>query len=251
MTLEWLDVARYGDTQGMHADSTRYHWPWRDWVIKAFKENMPYDQFITWQMAGDLLPNATTEQKLATAFHRNHPASAEGGIVDEEYRVKYVHDRTNTTATALLGLTMECASCHDHKFDPISQKEYYQLSAFFNNQREIGMVAEGGGSSGPVLLLPEPEQEKAIAKVSQQIEETLQKIKAVETRLAADMGLMEMAREQVVEPPKPDALFPLDSMRPEVIKREGMIHRTIKNTPIDKIVDDNPTSVASGVPETR
>ena len=249
MATEWLDVARYGDSQGLHADRPRYHWPWRDWVIKAFHENMPYDDFITWQMAGDLLPNATTEQKLATAFHRNHPVSAEGGIVDEEYRVKYVHDRTNTTATAFMGLTMECASCHDHKFDPISQEEYYQLSAFFNNQREIGMVAEGGGSSGPVLLLPDPEQESQIANLVNQIESTLEHIKAVETTLGDQPRFLETARNEVIEPPEPDAFFPLDSIRPEEIKVKGFVHRTIRNTPIDNIVDDNPTSVASGNPE--
>jgi hypothetical protein len=249
MATEWLDVARYGDSQGLHADRPRYHWPWRDWVIKAFRENMPYDDFITWQMAGDLLPNATTEQKLATAFHRNHPVSAEGGIVDEEFRVKYVHDRTNTTATALMGLTMECASCHDHKFDPISQEEYYQLTAFFNNQKEIGMVAEGGGSSGPVLLLPEPEQETTLAKLTKQIELTLENIKTVEATLADEANFLESAQSEVIEPPEPDAFFPLDSIRPEEIEVEGLIHRVLKNTPIDKIVDDNPTAVASGFPE--
>ena len=172
MAMEWLDVARYGDSQGMHGDLERYHWPWRDWVIKAFNANFPYDDFITWQLAGDLLPEASTDQKLATAFHRNHPVSAEGGIIDEEFRVKYVQDRVNTTATAFLGLTLECATCHDHKFDPISQKEYYQLSAFFNNLKELGMVAEGGGSSGPVLLLPEPETEKQLADLSREIDRT-------------------------------------------------------------------------------
>ena len=249
MTLEWMDVSRYGDTQGMHVDRPRFHWPWRDWVINAFKKNMPYDDFITWQMAGDLLPYATTEQKLATAFHRNHPVSAEGGIVDEEFRVKYVLDRTNTTATAFLGLTMECASCHDHKFDPISQSEYYQFSAFFNNQREIGMVAEGGGSSGPVLLLPEPEQEKALGEISAQIARILEKIRTAEKNLAADTQFLDTARNQRVDVPKPDAFFPLDSIQPAEIKRKGQIHRIIRNTPIDKMVDGNPTSVASGVPE--
>jgi hypothetical protein len=249
MTMEWLDVARYGDTQGMHADRERYHWPWRDWVIKAFRENMPYDDFITWQMAGDLLPNATTEQKLATAFHRNHPVSAEGGIVDEEFRVKYVADRTNTTATALMGLTMECATCHDHKFDPISQEEYYQLFAFFNNQKEIGMVAEGGGSSGPVLLLPEPEQEKALADVSGQIDQRLDDIEAAAATITSEENFLNSAKIEVVEAPEPDAFFPFDDIRPEEIKVKGTVHRVIRNTPIDKIVDDNLTSVASGVPE--
>lgn len=117
MALEWMDVSRYADSHGYHADGFRLMWPWRDWVIKSFNENMPFDQFVTWQLAGDLLPDATREQKLATAFHRNHPMTGEGGIVDEEYRLEYVFDRTNTTARAFMGLTLECSRCHDHKFE--------------------------------------------------------------------------------------------------------------------------------------
>ena len=123
-----------------------------DWVIKAFKENMPYDQFVTWQLAGDLLPEATQEQKLATAFNRNSPMTAEGGVIDEEWRLHYVFDRTETLSTAFLGLTVACAKCHDHKFDPISQKDYYQLTAFFNNIRELGMTGDDG-EFGPLLPL--------------------------------------------------------------------------------------------------
>ena len=140
MAMEWLDVARYADSHGFQSDGLRIMWPWRDWVIESFKNNRPYDEFVTWQIAGDLLPNATQEQKLATAFLRNNPASAEGGIIEEEYRLKYVFDKTNTVATAFLGLTMECAQCHDHKYDPLSQKSYYEMSAFFNNTPEMGLV---------------------------------------------------------------------------------------------------------------
>ncbi|MFW5762513.1 MAG: DUF1549 domain-containing protein, partial [Cyclobacteriaceae bacterium] len=129
MAMEWMDVARYADSHGYHADGYREMWPWRDWVISAFAENMPHDRFISWQIAGDLMPDPSREQLIATAFHRNHPMTAEGGIVDEEYRVEYVLDRANTTAKAFLGLTMECSRCHDHKYDPISQKEYFQFSA--------------------------------------------------------------------------------------------------------------------------
>ncbi len=152
MAVDWMDVARYADSHGYHADGYRMMWPWRDWVIEAFDENMPYDEFIKYQLAGDLLPDATHESRLATAFHRNHQMTAEGGIVDEEYRVEYVVDRTNTTARAFLGLTMECARCHDHKFDPISQKEYYQTFAFFNNVNEVGMTGDDG-NAGPMLML--------------------------------------------------------------------------------------------------
>jgi len=249
MAMEWLDVARYGDTQGMHGDRERFHWPWRDWVIDAFRRNMTYDDFILWQIAGDLLPDATKEQRLATAFHRNHPVSAEGGIIDEEFRVKYVQDRANTTATAFLGLTMECATCHDHKFDPISQMEYYQMAAFFNNLKEIGMVAEGGGSSGPALLLPEADVERRLKDITDKIDAGCQKLDQRRSEVASEEGLIAAARKEPVLAPVPDAFFPLDSIRSEKIKVKGTIHRVIRNTPIDQLVDDNPSSVASGEPE--
>ena len=152
MATDWLDVARYADSHGYHADGYRMVWPWRDWVIKAFNENMPFDQFTTWQMAGDLLPNATQEQQLATGFHRNHPTSSELGIVPEEYRLENVFDRANTTAKAFMGLTLECARCHDHKYDPVSQKEYYQFFAFFNNIDELGMVSNDGNTAPTIPL---------------------------------------------------------------------------------------------------
>jgi len=152
LALDWLDLSRYADSHGLHADGIRTMWPWRDWVLKAFKQNMPYDQFVTWQLAGDLLPKATQEQKLATAFNRNSPMTAEGGVIDEEWRLHYVFDRTETLSTAFLGLTVACAKCHDHKFDPISQKDYYQLTAFFNNIRELGMTGDDG-EFGPLLAL--------------------------------------------------------------------------------------------------
>ena len=130
MALEWLDVARYGDTDGLFEDHPRSIYAWRDWVVTAFNNNLPYRDFITWQLAGDLLPGATNPQKVATGFLRNNPTSNEGGIIDEDYRIKYLVDRVNTTSTAFLGLTMECAQCHKHKFDPMTQREYYQLAAF-------------------------------------------------------------------------------------------------------------------------
>lgn len=145
MTLHWLDVARYADSHGYQDDNYRTQWPWRDWVIHAFNENLPYDKFITWQLAGDLMPNSTKEQLLATGFNRNHKITEEGGVINEEYRVAYVTDRTNTFGKALLGVTIECAHCHDHKFDPFSQKEYYQLFAFFNSVKEPGIQSTVGG----------------------------------------------------------------------------------------------------------
>ncbi|MBV6653167.1 MAG: PSD1 domain-containing protein [Mameliella sp.] len=142
MALDWMDISRYADTHGYQDDFERVMWPWRDWVIHAFDENMPYDQFITWQLAGDLLPEPTLEQRIATGFNRNHKITAEGGVIDEEYRVEYVADRAQTLGTAFLGLTMECARCHDHKYDPISQKDYFSLFGFFNNIPEKGFVGE-------------------------------------------------------------------------------------------------------------
>ncbi|MGV8879839.1 MAG: PSD1 and planctomycete cytochrome C domain-containing protein [Sphingobacteriaceae bacterium] len=145
MAVHWMDIARYADSHGYQDDNYRSQWPWRDWVIHAFNENMPYDQFITWQLAGDLMPNATKEQLLATGFNRNHKITEEGGVIDEEYRVEYVTDRTNTFGKALIGVSMECAHCHDHKYDPFSQKEYYELYAFFNNIKEVGIESTVGG----------------------------------------------------------------------------------------------------------
>ena len=145
MAVHWMDVARFADSHGFQDDSYRTMWPWRDWVIHAFNENMGYDQFITWQLAGDLLPDATKEQILATGFNRNHKITEEGGIIDEEYRVMYVSDRTDLLGKGILGVTIECARCHDHKYDPFYQKEYYQLYAFFNNVNEKGIESVVGG----------------------------------------------------------------------------------------------------------
>ncbi|MDP3070917.1 MAG: DUF1553 domain-containing protein [Opitutaceae bacterium] len=151
--VEWLDAARYADTHGFNNDSARTMWRWRDWVIEAFNANLPYDRFITEQLAGDLLPRPTLEQRIATGFGRNHVINSEGGIIAEEYRVEYVADRVRTVSTAWLGLTMECAKCHDHKFDPVTQHDYYRLFAFFNNVPEHG---EDGRVANAVPMIPAP-----------------------------------------------------------------------------------------------
>lgn len=145
MAIHWMDVARFADSHGYQDDNYRSQWPWRDWVIHAFNRNLPYNQFVTWQLAGDLMPGATREQLLATGYNRNHKITEEGGVIDEEYRVEYVSDRTNSFAKSFLGVTMECAHCHDHKYDPFSQQEYYQLYAFFNNVKEVGLESTVGG----------------------------------------------------------------------------------------------------------
>ncbi len=140
MAIHWLDLARYADSHGYQDDSYRTMWPWRDWVIHAFNKNYPFSTFLTWQLAGDMLPNATKEQILATGFNRNHKITQEGGVIDEEYRIEYVTDRTNTFGKAFLALTLECSKCHDHKYDPISQKEYYSTFAFFDRVPERGLA---------------------------------------------------------------------------------------------------------------
>lgn len=140
--LYWLDVARYADSHGYQDDGPRSMWPWRDWVIHAFNANYPFDKFLTWQLAGDLLPNPNKEMLLATGFNRNHKITQEGGVIDEEYRIEYVTDRTNTFGKAFLGMTFECAKCHDHKYDPISQKEYFSTFAFFNQLNEKGLLGD-------------------------------------------------------------------------------------------------------------
>ena len=139
MSIQWLDLARYADSHGYQDDGLRTMWPWRDWVIHAFNSNYSYAKFVTWQLAGDLLPKPSKEMLLATGFNRNHKITQEGGVIDEEYRVEYVNDRTNTFSKSFLALTFECARCHDHKYDPISQKDYYSTYAFFNQVPEKGL----------------------------------------------------------------------------------------------------------------
>ena len=188
MAVDWMDVARFADTHGYTVDRYRDMSPWRDWVIKAFNENMPYDQFVTWQMAGDLLPEATKEQILATGFNRNHQQNMEGGIVEEEFRVEYVADRTNTLGTAFLGLTMECARCHDHKYDPISQKEYFQLFSFFNNVKEAGQISWDDATPVPTMLLTDEEQEATLDFINQKIAQQSHKMEQFESKMEADFN---------------------------------------------------------------
>ena len=170
MAISWMDLSRFADTHGYTVDRFRPMWPWRDWVIQSFNENMPYDQFVTWQLAGDLLPNASKEQRLATGFNRNHAQNMEGGIVNEEFRVEYVADRTNTAGTAFLGLTMECARCHDHKFDPISQKDYFSIFAFFNSIDEAGQISWDNATPVPTMLLTDATKDSIIHFLDSEIE---------------------------------------------------------------------------------
>jgi hypothetical protein len=165
MALPWLDLARYADTHGYHIDSHRDMWHWRDWVIQAFNNNLPYDQFTVQQLAGDLLPGATLQQKIATGFNRNHMINFEGGAIPEEYQAEYMVDRVEATSVVWMGMTMGCARCHDHKYDPIKQKEFYQFGAFFNTIPEKGLDGRKGNAE-PYVQLPSDEQAGRLKQVT-------------------------------------------------------------------------------------
>lgn len=162
MAVNWLDLARYSDSQGYTVDRLVDMSPYRDWVIKAFNQNLRYDKFIQWQLAGDLMPKPSTEMRIATAFNRLHQQNLEGGIIEEEFQSEYVIDRVNTTGVALMGIPLGCARCHDHKFDPISQKNYYELFSFFNKVKEAGQISWDDATPSPSILLPTGQQEKIL-----------------------------------------------------------------------------------------
>jgi hypothetical protein len=169
MVTDWLDLSRYADSHGYQDDRPRTMWPWRDWVIRAFNENLSYKDFVIWQLAGDLLPDPTYAQKLATGFNRNHPITQEGGVIAEEYLAEYASDRTHVFSTAFLGLTVECAKCHTHKYDPILHEDYYQLTAFFNNIEEAGKIGLYDPAPEPRMKIEDPQLEKEIGEVERYI----------------------------------------------------------------------------------
>ena len=180
MTMQWLDFARYSDTHGYHIDSAREMWPWRDWVISAFNHNMPYNQFTVEQIAGDMLPHATQSQVIATGFNRNHMINFEGGAIPEEYQNEYIVDRIEATSTTWLGITLGCARCHDHKYDPLRQKDFYSFGAFFNNIPEEGLDGKKGNAV-PFLQLPSPQQSATKALLIKAIKEKDDEIGAAQT----------------------------------------------------------------------
>ena len=182
MAVHWLDAARYADTNGYFTDNDRTMWPWRDWVINAFNANMPFDQLTIEQLAGDLLPNATMNQLIATGFNRNHMVNNETGIIEEEFRVEYVADRVDTTATVWMGLTLGCARCHDHKYDPISQKEFYQFFSFFNNLPERGLSGSAGNSA-PLLRVPSVEEQARLNDMQRQLALAQNEFAAIQKKL--------------------------------------------------------------------
>ncbi len=172
MAIDWLDIARYGDSNALHHEMLRTSWPWRDWVINAFNKNMPYDQFLTEQFAGDLLPKATLDQKLATSFNRNHGITNEGGAIPEEWLIEYAVDRVSTYGTAVMGMSVGCARCHDHKFDPISQKDFFSLMAYFNSINEVGLESQDGSRARaypPFVQVPTDPQKQAMESVGKML----------------------------------------------------------------------------------
>ena len=199
MAIRWLEAARYADTSGYQSDGERTMWRWRDWVIDAYNRNLPFDQFTIEQLAGDLLPGATLAQRIATGFNRNHRGNAEGGIVPAEYAVEYVVDRVDTTATVWLGLTAGCARCHDHKYDPLTQREFYQLFAFFNNVPEKGRAVKTGNSP-PYVVSPTDAQVAELAAVDAKLSAATRRFGEMEGEIHARQSAWE--KSLAAEPPR-------------------------------------------------
>ena len=214
MAVPWLDLARYGDTSGYHNDSLRDMWLWREWVIKAFNANMPFSQFTIEQLAGDLLPGATTDQQVASGFHRNVMTSDEGGLIDAEYLNLYVVDRVATTGVTWLGLTVACAQCHDHKYDPLKQREFYQLYSFFNNVPETGKDGVRDRNPKPFLMVASAEQKARLGQFDTDLGAAQKAEQAIAKTLDARQAEWEKqaaANAAPTEPAGPWAKFPLDA----------------------------------------
>lgn len=224
MAVHWLDVARYADSYGYQDDNIRTQWPWRDWVIHAFNRNLPYDQFLTWQMAGDLLPegdgSSRTEKMLATGFFRNHKYTEEGGVIPEEYRVEYTLDKTKTYSKGILGLTVECAQCHDHKYDPVSQEDYYRLYAFFNNTTEKGYEGDVGTSKPaktPVLKISDEEAKTLLRFINKKdtsdlFVSVMEERDTLRKTYILDRGVYDAPSREVSAAPLP-AVMPFDTTK--------------------------------------
>lgn len=240
MAVLWMDLARYADSYGFQDDNIRTQWPWRDWVIYAFNKNIPYDKFLTYQIAGDLLPDATKETILATAFFRNHKYTEEGGVIDEEYRVSYNIDKTNTYGKAVLGVSIECAQCHDHKYDPFSQKDYYQLYAFFNESREIGYegdVSQSTPAKNPKLFISQEDRENLMSYINAADSKTLQVSVMGDSTYRKptyilSRGSYDAPTNIQVKPTAPESVMPFDTLAyPR--NRLGLAQWTVdKNNPL-------------------
>src|SRR5688572_14687340 len=215
MAAQWLDAARYADTNGYQTDAERYMWRWRDWVIEAFNRNLSFDQFALQQLAGDMLPRASLDQKIATGFNRNHRGNGEGGIIAEEYAVEYVVDRVETTSTVFMGLTFGCARCHDHKYDPFTQKEFYQLFAYFNNIPERGK-ANKYGNSAPMIQAPTIAQQAGLSDIDRKLAAAEKQFEGLKSELAKAQRSWEATLDSSVQlhwsiPFDLIAHFPLDN----------------------------------------
>jgi len=224
---EWLDLARYADTYGFQADVERDLSPWRDWVIRAINSNLPYDQFLTWQLAGDLLPEATQDQVLATAFNRLHRQTNEGGSIEEEWRAEYVSDRVHTVGTSILGLTLECCRCHDHKFDPISQRDYYSLFAFFNNIDESGLYSHfTTATPTPTMFLYRDGQAARHATLKEGLAQAQAAVRS------AEAAVRTMPADSEIVVPTPIARYPFDWVEggksPNVVATNGAAEGAIR-----------------------
>ncbi|WP_439582932.1 PSD1 and planctomycete cytochrome C domain-containing protein [Dyadobacter bucti] len=223
MALHWLDLARYADSHGYQDDGYRTQWPWRDWVIHAFNKNMHYNDFVTWQLAGDLIPNSTKEQLLATGFNRNHKITEEGGVIPEEYRIMYVTDRNDLFGKGLLGVTLECAHCHDHKYDPFSQKEYYQMFAFFNNVKEVGIESVIGGpetyAKKPLMEITDDDVKNILTFVNkpdtnQLIVSVMGDLDTLRKTYILNRGVYDAPGDEV-QPGTPSSILPFDKKYPK------------------------------------
>lgn len=238
LAVLWMDIARYSDSYGYQDDNIRTQWPYRDWVIQAFNKNLPYNQFITWQLAGDLLPKANKEQILATAFNRNHKYTEEGGVIDEEYRVEYILDKTNTFSKSILGMTVECAQCHDHKYDPISQENYFQLFAFFNNTPEKGYegdVSQSQPAKTPIMFIDQEDTDGILAFVNRQdtsriMVSVMEELDTIRPTYILDRGIYD-ARTEQVNPATPAAILAFNDTLPK--NRLGLAQWTVsKENPL-------------------
>lgn len=234
MAVDWLDAARYADTNGYFGDTPREMWLWRDWVINAFNANMPFDQFTIEQIAGDLIPKATIQQRIATGFNRNHMSNNETGIIEEEYRVEYVIDRLDTTMTTWLGLTVGCAQCHDHKYDPITQREFYELFAFFNTVQERGLLI--GNNAPPVISVPTQEQETQLAKATASRTAAERAYETLRLKTAKRIVEWEQSALATLQPAPTDAILlrePFDGTLVDDVKTTGTLP-TFKSGVLDQ-----------------
>jgi len=245
MAADWLTAARYADTNGYQKDNDRQMWRYRDWVIDAFNNNQPFDQFTIEQLAGDLLPKATTAQKIATGFNRNHRTNDEGGIIAEEYRVEYVVDRVETLGAVWLGMTLGCSRCHDHKYDPISQKDFYRLFAYFNNVEERGR--SGGSSIPPFMLAPTSQQEMTLSRLEKRLSEAERRLRQLDTPSA--FAAWRSANTTVCTTPIADLLrrFAFDGSHVEAVSGETPAEAAVPEA-FSAGVDNTALSLENGQP---